>query len=258
MTYLTISKRGGHNKLNSDDVLQSIFDNDTNQYLDKQQTTNKFHYKGANHPAILEDRDFGEFLVWPRRNKYYSHPKRKPNYQQKPEEAFEWLMSNAKCTKYIDKDKSEKLFDYVSILTRVTLFDIEHGEFEVRPVDFRKGVQHPSRHKYGIDLRKPTYLYLLTIMDGKQYKIGITNNKPKDRYKVWEREFITDIKFVRYQKGIDAHNIEQEIVEIFKNYLIDKSEMILSSGFTETFKGLNIINKLSTNERFKTLFKRKE
>jgi len=79
-------------------------------------------------------------------------------------------------------------------------------------------------------------LYYLKVTYGPYvaYKIGITNNSVKDRYKQYDLDKITIIKTWEYAKGLEARDREKEILSDFKVYKW-KGPKLLNNGNTKLF-----------------------
>jgi len=146
------------------------------------------------------------------------------------------------------KEIHNKLYDYslvkyVNNNTKVKIICKIHGIFE----------QEPRAHKMGQGCDKcarennykdiPTYLYYIRIQD--QYKIGVTRkrnfkngeNAVRNRYAA---EFAKglDIEIISHElfnDGAEAYKLEQSIIENNSKYLILQENMILFTGYTETF-----------------------
>jgi len=151
------------------------------------------------------------------------------------------------------------LVDYSNSHNKVKIICEKHGVFEQSPVHHKSGCGCPL---CGLDIRlngRPTYLYY--IKTGNQYKIGITK---KGRYKKAEdsimKRYFQEVKlgipieiltYRLFEDGLEAYNLEQLIINEYKNKLILRDEMILISGYTETFK----VNIMENNNELQSIFK---
>lgn len=135
------------------------------------------------------------------------------------------------------------LVEYKNNDTKVKIICKEHGVFEQTPHHHKKGhgCKVCSQAKQYKDV--PTYLYYIKIDN--QYKIGVClklnhtdiNKALKQRYNVeFKRNVpIEVINSELFQDGNEAYSQEQLIINTNKSKLIDKVDMRLCSGHTETF-----------------------
>ena len=80
----------------------------------------------------------------------------------------------------------------------------------------------------------PAFLYYLSINNGEAYKIGITNRTVEARFTITDLSSIEVVETVYFEQGIDAYQLEQNILKKYEKYkYIGKS--LLSSGNTELF-----------------------
>lgn len=110
----------------------------------------------------------------------------------------------------------------------------KHGQFYQTPAHHLGGTGCPSCAQYGFDPLKPAYLYYLKINDGQYYKIGITNRTVEERFNLTDLRKVEVIHKWYFSNGIDARNIEQDILVTYKDYRYS-GEPILASGNTEVF-----------------------
>jgi len=104
---------------------------------------------------------------------------------------------------------------------------------------------------------KKTIIYYIKIENDFfiQYKIGVclkkrftSENAIKNRYhtEIKNKIKIEILDFKLYENGIEAYDLEQLIIKNNQNNLILKENMILDSGFTETFN-MNVLNEFILN-----------
>ena len=138
--------------------------------------------------------------------------------------------------------------EYKGAKTKVKIICPKHGVFEQTPKNHKKGNDclKCAREKTAYDFYKdrPTYIYYIKIND--QYKIGITLKKNfksgenailKGRFGIEVKKGINIeiIDYKLFEDGYEAFLLEQKIIQNFQDKLIDKKDMILDSGWTETF-----------------------
>ncbi len=89
---------------------------------------------------------------------------------------------------------------------------------------------------YGFNKDKPGILYYIKIKHSDQlyYKIGITNNTVNSRYKRYDKIKFLDYLEFKFEKGIEAFNIEKLILKEFKKHII-LDFVVLKDGNTEIF-----------------------
>ena len=138
------------------------------------------------------------------------------------------------------------LVEYKTDKTKVKIICKEHGMFEQEPRGHKIGQGCPKCKYINTYRGKPTYLYYISISDGlkTQYKIGVCLKKKSKNIQVainkrYSSEIKTlDIKILKselFDDGENAYLMEQKIIMSNKNILIDYSDMMLESGYTETF-----------------------
>jgi plasmid maintenance system killer protein len=144
----------------------------------------------------------------------------------------------------------ELLGEYKSSSNKVKIKHISCGYiWNVNPKAFKNlETRCPKCSKrktvYEYYKNKPTYIYYIKINN--QYKIGITNKRHfklaenailKGRYfsEIKKGISIEIIDYKLFEDGYEAFLLEQKIIQKFQDKLIDKKDMILESGHTETF-----------------------
>ncbi len=132
-------------------------------------------------------------------------------------------------------------FKYIKLNQKSKIICPIHGEFEQTPKIHRNGHGCPScgagKFWYNIN----TYLYYIKINN--QYKIGVTRklNSPSISVALLKRfgrsmmKNIEIIDYLLFSQGQEAYNLEQKIINNNQEHLIKYSDMILESGYTETF-----------------------
>lgn len=95
---------------------------------------------------------------------------------------------------------------------------------------------HMKKNAFGFKDYKPGIFYYIRIeKDGRTFwKVGITNNSVKKRFKSYEMQYITIIKSWEYANGYDARKLEKEILNDYA-YAKYNGPDILNSGNTEMF-----------------------
>ena len=141
-----------------------------------------------------------------------------------------------------------KLYDYSLLIyknskEKVKIICKEHGVFEQKPSKHKSGNGCPKCAKDKHYKDKMTFLYYIKVYN--QYKIGIClKGKYKNIYSAINARYnkeikkgikIEIIKSELFINGSEAYNLEQKIRINNAKYLISKCDMILNSGFTETF-----------------------
>jgi hypothetical protein len=89
-------------------------------------------------------------------------------------------------------------------------------------------------NKHGFDQNKHAILYYICI-DEKYYKIGITNNDVRHRFRDEKRKRIRIVEETHFIIGQYAYEEEQKILKKYKKYLTDDKVFQKSFGNTEIF-----------------------
>lgn len=134
--------------------------------------------------------------------------------------------------------------EYINSVTKITITCHKHGDFKQIPSDHLSGKGCINCANYGFKADKPAILYYLkvTTEDNKVlYKIGITNNSIKQRFKLKDLQKIEILKQEEFQNGQDALNKETKIKQKFKEYRYIGPDILISNGNTELFTK-NILN----------------
>lgn len=164
----------------------------------------------------------------------------------------EWFIKKAKQVHGDKYDYSKVVYN--GIHKKVEIICPIHGSFWQRPDHHLRGHGCVYCKKVGwFDFNKPAILYYIKVYHNGNiyYKIGITNRTIEERFSVVDRMKIEVIKIWKFDKGIDAHKKEQEILRKYKKFRYRGSEKILvSEGNTELFVRdvLNLDNKEVYNE----------
>lgn len=132
-------------------------------------------------------------------------------------------------------------YDYSFVKYRRAIEDIDifckrcKKLFTQRPNNHQQGQGCPTCAETGFDLSKPAILYYIKIeKDGNiVYKIGVTNNDVKKRFKE-EYKYITVVRSYWYENGQEAYDLEQSILRDY-SYAKYTGDPILRSGNTEMF-----------------------
>jgi len=153
-------------------------------------------------------------------------------------------------TEFISKSKEihKDLYDYskttyIRSNMNIKLICNIHGKFDIIPSNHLKGRGCQICAWQQRYVGKVTILYYIKIKN--QYKIGVCclgnfkspENAINSRY---HKENKLNIKFeiINYDvfnNGEEAYSLEQKIIKNNREKLIQKEDMILLSGFTETF-----------------------
>ena len=114
---------------------------------------------------------------------------------------------------HVDKYIYSKV-NYVNMDTKITIVCPKHGEFEQVPRSHLSGHGCPNCAIYGFNPSKSAILYYIKIIQDKNtyYKIGITNNDLKLRFKS-DMQYITVLNIKKYVNGVDAYIEEQRILK---------------------------------------------
>lgn len=108
-----------------------------------------------------------------------------------------------------------------------------HGLFQQIAKVHRYGSGCPKCSISGFDLNKAGILYYILI-DGRYYKIGITNKSIKERFQSDK----IDIKIIKewyYEDGEECYNMEQYYLKEFE-WAKAKNVNILNGGNSELFR----------------------
>jgi len=157
------------------------------------------------------------------------------------------VKSKLKFEQLLEKEENYKLkSEYVGTDKYVQILHKTCGTtYPVTPHSWKQGRRCPkcAREKTAFEIYKdkPTWLYYIEI-NGIQQKIGLIkviynrnleDSVYKSRYNKNEGNYITIIKGKLYKDGWIAYQREQKIISLLTS--INKREMILESGHTETF-----------------------
>lgn len=97
----------------------------------------------------------------------------------------------------------------------------------------------PECSTKGFNYNKPAILYYIkvTSFNLTYYKVGITNNTVKERFKREpETTDIVIIKEVQFARGLDAREEEQRILTQYSEHRQKVPELLISGGNTELFE----------------------
>lgn len=125
---------------------------------------------------------------------------------------------------------------YINAKNDVQIICKEHGIFLQSPDSHLRGSGCPGCADYGFNTELPAILYYLKIKHSNKfyYKIGITNNDVKRRFRKEALSKIVDYIEISFTKGRDALVIEQNILKKYSKY-INANNPILKDGNTEIF-----------------------
>ena len=156
--------------------------------------------------------------------------------------------------KFIQKaiDINKDYYDYSKVIYEVTDKPVTiicplHGEFKQTPHDhISKQAGCPKCSVYGFKKDKPAILYYIKITKDNEeyYKIGVTNNSLKTRFKK-DMKYITTIKIKSFGTGEEAYLEEQSIIKKYYASRYTGKCILSTNGNTELFTKdvLNLDNK---------------
>lgn len=215
-------------------------------------TTDAFLKKLKKRTSKFDNYDFSEFEYRGTHEKTTVTCERGHTYQARPNDLF----SEYGCFECAGKSKlttdefimrsrlihpvDNFLYDktvYSAIAEKVIITCKMHGDFTPIAGNFLRGSGCPSCAQYGFDKKKPANMYYLKIKHNGDnlYKIGITNNDAKERFRNPEdKEKIEIIETFSFMLGEYAYRMEQVIINTFFDSLAG-SPNILDSGNTEIF-----------------------
>jgi hypothetical protein len=132
--------------------------------------------------------------------------------------------------------------EYINAKNDVQIICKEHGTFLQIPDSHLRGSGCPGCAVYGFNTELPAILYYLKIKHTNKYfyKIGITNNDVKSRFRKEAINKIVDYIEIYFEKGKDALVIEQNILKKHSKY-INPNYIILKDGNTEIFN-IDVLN----------------
>ena len=107
-------------------------------------------------------------------------------------------------------------------------------KFVTTPNRLFSGCWCPSCADFSFDKSSPATLYYLSVNNGKTFKIGITNRTVDKRFTAKDLKKIDIIKEWHFDDGETTYNLEQYILNFYKEFKY-KGKNILSSGNTELF-----------------------
>jgi hypothetical protein len=128
---------------------------------------------------------------------------------------------------------------YINARTKITHICKNNHEWKITPSDILSGYGCPKCSKRGFNPSKPAILYYIKITKKNltYYKIGITNNSVKHRFKEdLSTAKIDIIREVYYKEGVDAKNEEARLLMEFKKHRQNIPELLISGGNTELFE----------------------
>ncbi len=130
------------------------------------------------------------------------------------------------------------MVDYKNYLTPVKIICPVHGIFEQKPRDHLQGCNCPLCSKnqtaYTKYKNKKTWLYYVYILKYNVYKIGLSKNSVKNRFKYedFEVEILDEVLF---EDGYQAYLLEQGVIEENKEHLWQPLNEEKIGGWTECF-----------------------
>jgi Zn finger protein HypA/HybF involved in hydrogenase expression len=132
-------------------------------------------------------------------------------------------------------------FDYSQTVyrdanTKVSVICQEHGKFLQSPGNHLSGYGCFKCANKGFQFELPGIIYYLRVEhEGRMlYKVGITNNTVKKRFKACDLDKITVLYTQRYELGTRAYQQEQQILKAHTQHKYTGPD-ILTSGNTELF-----------------------
>jgi serine/threonine-protein kinase RIO1 len=191
----------------------------------------KVIYKNGKTKVIIIDPEYGEFEQIPTSHLRGSGSPYRADNKLKTTEQF---IKDAQAVHGNLYDYSK--VKYINNKAKVCIIDPEYGEFWQRAIEHLRGQGHPSRTSFGFDPYKPAILYYLSILNGKAYKIGITNLSVEKRYCNEDKSKIKVLKVWSYPLGIDAYNEEQRIIKEFKDARYTGDDLLDGARTAEMFR----------------------
>ena len=123
--------------------------------------------------------------------------------------------------------------NYVNNNSIVDIICPKHGLFQQKPKTHISGSGCSLCSDSGFNKSKPGILYYILI-DGKYYKIGITNKSIKERF-ISDSNDIKIIKEWYYDDGEECYNMEQYYLKEFEWAQIKNRNILAKGGNTEIF-----------------------
>lgn len=109
-----------------------------------------------------------------------------------------------------------------------------HGDFLQSPANHKAGQGCPSCKIPGYKPYLPGLLYYICI-DGKYYKIGITNRSIQERFSNADLKRIRVVQTWKYADGKECYIQEQQYIKQFKKYIFSGPDLLDSVKTTEIF-----------------------
>lgn len=134
--------------------------------------------------------------------------------------------------------------EYLGTYSRVKILCPIHGPFYQSPSTHKTGCGCHTCNRTGFDFSAKSTLYYLEVLDGKAYKIGITNRSVKERFTKTDLSKIRVMATWEFTNGLRCYKVEQELLKTFKEHRW-RGAKLLKSGNTELFNRdvLSLYNK---------------
>ena len=213
-----------------------IFDKTQDEFINesKQKHGNKFLYDKVNYintvtKITLICKEHGKFDTKPK-----THLKNDGGCPKCSERGKLNTKDFIKKSKKIHKNKYDySQTIYVNNTSIVDIICPKHGLFQQQPRTHISGSGCSGCSDSGFNKYKPGILYYILI-DGKYYKIGITNKSIKERFtKDFDR--IKVIKEWYYDDGEECYNMEQYYLKEFEWAKVNNVNILAKGGNTELF-----------------------
>ena len=188
---------------------------------------NNYSNKGTNYCASMLNRSKDSILSKAKRMNLSS--KRGVGRPALTHEQYEMLLFD----KEIDYWPIET---YSNMRTKIAHTCLQGHVWDVLPADILNGNNCPLCSNSSFKLNNPAILYYVRLhKDGQTYyKVGVTNSTVEVRFK-GEKHLKIDIIWIKqYDTGLEARNIEIDLLSQFNDYRVSDPEFI-KTGFTELF-----------------------
>ena len=129
------------------------------------------------------------------------------------------------------------LVEYHTNNKPVSIICSNHGQFEQAPFTHLAGSGCPDCAETGFKMSEPGILYYLKVETRNQtlYKIGITGQLLKDRFKAFDMDKITVLQTWNFENGAEAFEREREYLNRYKEFVYRGAPILISGGNSELF-----------------------
>lgn len=127
---------------------------------------------------------------------------------------------------------------YTEAKNKITITCTDHGDFEQLVSGHLSGYgckKCASNGKGRVDMDKPCKLYYFNVIGTNLYKIGVTAQSLKERYRTkFDKDQMRIIFIKEYRTGREAYEKEQYLLKTYNQHLYNGPK-VLGSGNTELF-----------------------